>query len=137
MTCFSAAFAEFGVLPKKNHFLTHLDELKKNVADMAAGKMEPTVPIISQSQVKMMEEILRQEIEDFGKVYERLYQCAVQIMRVHAPQNVSPMVDNVVSNTLFFHTVGLIGACGVKSEKLAVPQDDLPAAVMIVADSKM
>ena len=131
---FSATYAEFGVLPQGNCFSTHLEELKKNVAAMAAGEMETSVPIVSVSQMESMEHILQQEIRDFGKVYDKLYQYAAKIMRTHAPESVSEMVDNVVANVLYFQTVGVIGFCAVKSGELTIPEDDLPTAVLIVAE---
>ena len=131
---YSASYAEFRVIPESNRFLTHLEELRKNVAAMAAGEMEATVPIVSGRQMESIEQILRQEIQDFGKVYDKLYQCAVKIMRIHAPEGISEMVDNVVANMLLFETVGLMGFCAVKSGELTVPGDDLPAAVLIVRE---
>ena len=131
---YSAMYAEYGVIPEGNRFLTHLEELRKNVAAMAAGEMEATVPIVNRSQMESMEYILRNEIRGFGNVYDKLYQCAVKIMRTHAPEGISEMVDNVVANMLFFETVGLMGFCVVKSGELTVPEDDLPAAVLIVRE---
>lgn len=131
---YSATYAEFGVLPERNRFLTHLEELRKNVTAMAAGEMEATVPIVGRSQMESMEHILRQEIRDFGKVYDDLYQYAVRIMRTHAPEGISEMVDNVVANMLFFETVGVMGFCAVRSGELTIPGDDFPAAVIIVRE---
>ena len=131
---YSATYAEFGVLPEKNRFLAHLEELKKNVAEMAAGGIETTVPIVSRSQMESIEHILQQEIRDLGKVYDKLHRNAVKIMRAHAPESVAEMVDNVVANTLLFETVGVMGFCAVKSGELTVPGDDLPAAVLIVKE---
>ena len=104
------------------------------MAAMAAREMEATVPIVSGGQMESMEHILQQEIQDFGKVYDNLYQYAVRIMRTHAPEGISEMVDNVVANTLFFETVGVMGFCAVKSGELTIPGDDLPAAVIIVRE---
>lgn len=131
---YSATYAEFGVLPEENRFLTHLEDLKKNVAAMAAGEMEATVPIVSGRQMETVEHILRQEIQNFGKVYDKLYQYAVKIMRTHAPVSISEMVDNVVANMLFFETVGEMGFCAVKSGELTIPGDDLPTAVLIMKE---
>ena len=96
--------------------------------------MVPAIPIVSRSQMKAIENSLQQEIWAVGKVYGKLYQYAVKIMRTHAPEGVVPMVNNVVANMLFFDTVGLMGACGVKSGELKIPQDDFPVAVMIVKE---
>lgn len=131
---YSATYAEFCVLPPKNRFSAHYDQLKKDVPVMAEGRIEPTVPIVNQNQREVIESILHQEIEEIGKVYDKLYHCAGKIMGAHAPKNVAPMVDNVVANTLFFDTVGLMGACAVKSGELTVPGDNLPAAVLIVRE---
>ena len=131
---YSATYAEFGVLPEGNRFLTHLEELRKNVAAMAAGEMETTVPIVNRSQMESVEHILQQEIQDFGKVYDKLYRYAVKIMRTHAPESVSELVDNVVANVLLFETVGVMGFCAVKSGELTIPGDDVPTAVIIVRE---
>ena len=131
---YSATYAEFGVLPQKNRFRTHLDTLKKNVAAMAEGKTKSIVPIVRRSQLEVIDDILRQEIEEFSKVYQKLYKTAVKIMRTHAPEGVVSMVGDVMANALFFDTVGVFGHCAVKSEKLTIPEDDLPAAVLVTAE---
>ena len=131
---YSATYAEFGILPQKNRFQTHLDTLKKNVTAMAEGKMESIVPIVRKSQQELIDDILRQEIKAFGQVYQKLYKTAVKIMRAHAPESVSSMVDNVMANALFFDTVGIWGYCAVKSEKMTIPEDNLPAAVLVIAE---
>ena len=129
---YSAAYAEYGILPEGNRFLTHLDELKKTVTAMAAGEMETTVPIVSRSQMESMVHILLEKIQNFSKVYDKLYQYAVKIMRTHAPKRVSEMVDRVVANMQRFETVGVMGFCAVKFGELTIPEDDWPAAVLIV-----
>ena len=81
---YSATFADFGVLPGRTHFLTHLDQIKKDVSGMEDGKTGLKIPVVSCSQMKAIEDSLKSEIEAVGRVYGKLFQCAVKIMRTHA-----------------------------------------------------
>lgn len=128
---YAASHADFGILPQKNWLIPRQEELKNGLPAVLAGIREPFAPIVSQAEQNIILGILQPEIEAFGRLYESLYQYAVQIMRVHAPASVAPIVDKVMANALLFETVGFIGACAVKSGALTIPDNDLPLAMLI------
>lgn len=128
---YAASHADFGILPRKNWLIPRQEELNNRLPAVLAGTEKPFAPIVSQAEIKIILEILQPEIEAFGRLYESLYQYAVQIMRVHAPAGVASIVDKVMANTLLFETLGFIGACAVKSGALTIPDSDLPLAMLI------
>lgn len=128
---YAASHADFGILPQKNWLIPRQEELKDSLPAVLAGTAKPFAPIVSQAEQNIILGILQSEIEAFGRLYESLYQYAVQIMRVHAPAGVAPIIDKVMANTLLFETVGFIGVCAVKSGALTIPDNDLPLAMLI------
>lgn len=128
---YAASHADFGILPPKNWLTPRQEELKNNLPAVLAGIREPFAPIVSQAEQSIILRILQPEIKAFGRLYESLYRYTVQIMRVHAPAGVAPIVDKVMANTLLFETTGFIGACAVKSGALTIPDNDLPLAMLI------
>lgn len=128
---YAASHADFGILPQKNWLIPRQEELKNSLPAVLAGSEKPFAPIVSQAERKIISGILQPEIEAFGRLYESLYRYAVQLMRVHAPASVAPIVDKVMANTLLFETTGFIGTCAVKSGVLTIPDNDLPLAMLI------
>ena len=128
---YAVSYADFGILPKKNRLITNEEEVRKNLSGVLAGEIPPFAPIVSQEEKAAIGQILQPEAEEFGKLYEALYEHAVKIMQTHAPENVTPVVGRVMANCLFFETVGLMGVCAVKSGELTVPENSLPCSVLI------
>ena len=128
---YAASYADINILPKKNWLMSSWDKIRENFGEVLAGNMTSDIPVISAQQKKELKTIFREEIAAFDKLYELLYLAAGKTMREHAPQNMAPMVDNVVANTLLFHSVGFIGSCAVKSGALPIPDIDVPLAAMI------
>ncbi len=84
------------------------------------------VPVISKEQKEAIAAILKKEIASFAKLFESLYDCALSVMRVHAPRSVERIIDPVLAKVLLFHTVGMIGESAVMSEALTIPEADCP-----------
>lgn len=123
---YAASYADFGILPPKNRWTAHSGKVAEMLENTLAGNASPAIPVVSGQQKGAIEEILRKEAAAFAKIYESLYDCALSIMKVHAPESVAQIADRVVANSLLFHTVGLIGACAVRSGALTIPEDELP-----------
>ncbi len=128
---YASSFADFGILPQKNHSAPRHEEWRNNLPKVLAGTMDPFAPIVSQAQRNAILEILHSEIKAFHRLYESLYRFAVQIMGVHAPAGAAPLVDKVIAKTLPFETPGLIGVCAVRSGALIIPDNDLPLAMLV------
>ncbi len=128
---YAASFADFGILPKANHYMENWQKIRDNLLEVLEGKIRAWCPVVSRMQLAKIKEILSEEITALGSVYEELYRCASQIMKVHAPKNVEEMVEYITGQTIFFRTVGFLGACAVHAGVLAVPQDRNTLPVLV------
>lgn len=111
-------FADFGILPGENQYRTAQDDSH--------------APVLTEKQLEMVYEILSDEINGFAKLYEHLSELAIEIMRVHAPRQIGEMIEDVIQQTLFVRTLGLIGALAVHSGGLSVPEDASVKPVIVI-----
>lgn len=123
---YAFCYADYDILPEKNRFCTHGDEIARSLDSVLAGKAEAIVPVFSKDQMKEVAGIFREEIRLFAGLYESLHGCAHSIMRVHAPESVREIIEPAIAHVLLSVTVGLIGGLAVKSEALAIPEDGQP-----------
>ncbi len=103
-----AVYADFGIFPVSNHY--------GKTGDYSSA------PIFTKIQKEQMEALLSEEINELAELYTCLSVCATEIMKAHAPKVLGKMVDEVIVQTIFFRTVGLIGAMAVHSGELSVPE---------------
>ncbi len=115
-----ATFANFGILPQENHY--HPSNMK---ADLSR------VPRFSKEQKEKLEEMLSDEISSIADFYDILSTCAVKIMKEHAPKALDNMTEEVIEQTIFFRTVGMIGALAVHCGEMNVPKDNSVKPIMI------
>lgn len=129
---YQACGVDLSLIPAHNHFFT-LDRsaFATKIYDTLSGKMEPEFMILSIAQEKQLYEILAPEIAAMPDLYEKLYRCACELMRIHAPKTVEDRIDHILFHTLFFRTLGLIGGCTVKSGALELPDFEGPAAMYV------
>lgn len=123
---YAASFADYGILPVKNRYTSHGDEIARSLETVLAGNAGALVPVVSKEQRETIKAMLGEEIGLFASLYGSLYDCALSIMRVHAPGNVGQMIGPVLIKVLLFQTVGLIGGQAVRSGALTIPEDDGP-----------
>lgn len=123
---YAASYADYGILPVKNRYSSHENDIASSLEAVLAGNAEALVPIVSKEQKEEIVAIFGEEIASFAKLYEALYDCALSIMRVHAPKSVGRIIEPVIANVLLFHTVGLIGGLAVKSGALTIPENNQP-----------
>lgn len=123
---YAACFADYCVLPAKNRFSSHRNEIAHSLDSVLAGKTEAMVPVFGKGQMEEAAEILREETASFARLYESLYGCAISVMQIHAPETIREIVEPATANVLLSITVGLIGGLAVKSGALTIPEDDRP-----------
>lgn len=123
---YAASYANFGIIPLKNRPSAYLDKLTENLEDILRGSVPALVPVINKAQQNALETIFHREIAEIAGIYNSLHQCALAILRVHAPESTAPLLENVLAKTLFFDTVGLMGLCAARSGELPVPEGDWP-----------
>ncbi len=114
-----AKFADFGILPESNQYSRREKDLENAVT-------------VSEDEYEKIKKILSDEIEAFSSLYSHLAKLAAEIMLIHAPKSVSPMVNGIIEQTVFFRSAGLIGALAVHSGALTVPEDGLPASLICI-----
>lgn len=133
-----ASGADFGILPEKNWYFQTVDHAvwKEKIYQMVLGEIKPECMILTKEEEKKLFEILSTELLMMKELYKKLFLCACQLMHIHAPKSVSKKIEHIVFQTLFFRTVGLLGACAVKSGELALPNFDGPVAIYVCENTK-
>lgn len=123
---YAAAFADYGVLPKKNQYSYHSDIVKA-----ALYADDNSYAVFKDGELEKVVAILKPQIESMISLYLKLTDIAVQLMKEHAPKSVDGLIDKIITKTIFFRTVGLIGKCAADSGELVLPDDDKPIAVFV------
>lgn len=128
-----ASAADFGILPEKNRFFPKENRkaVGEKIRDVLSGNIEPEFMILTVSEEQRLFEIPEEEISLMAELYEKLFSCACGVMHAHAPKSIADQIDRIVFQTLLFDTVGLIGACAVRSEMLPMPDFDGAAPVLV------
>ena len=129
--CYAGSYADFGILPAKNHYTSHTEEVKASLDAMLSGEAVALLPIFTKEQKNAVLEILQEEISAFSRLYDALRARAHSILQAQAPKSVSALIDPVLLNVLFFKTVGLFGVCAVRTGALTIPEDGRPLGGMI------
>lgn len=129
---YQACGVDLSLIPAHNHFFT-LDRsaFATKIYDTLSGKMEPEFMILSVAQEQQLYEILAPELSVMADLYEKLFICACELMHIHAPKALDDQIDRILYQTLFFHTLGLIGGCTIKSGALELPDFAGPAAIYV------
>ena len=135
---FYAMAADFGVLPEKNRYFTGLDmaQFKKKIYDTVAGTMEPEFLVFTEAEEDVLCRILNTLTEKMTALYEKLYTCACNVMKQHAPKQVENVAERIIFQTLLFRSVGLFGGFAVDSGELKIPETDGPVAFYVRENTK-
>lgn len=130
---YAGSYADFVILPGKNRYTSHMEEVNASLDAMLSGEAGALLPIVTKEQKNAVLEILQEEISAFASLYDALRGRAHSILQAHAPESVSALIDPVVANVLFFQTVGLFGTCAVRTGALTIPEDERPLGGMVYA----
>lgn len=123
----AACFADFGVLPPENRYLSrNIQEVRDAVS---AGASEYV--LFDQAQLSQAEKLLDPQIQAMADLYEKMHALAVELLQAHAPKSVAGLIPDVIGKTLFFDTVGLLGKCALDSGLLQLSGEAGPLAVFI------
>lgn len=133
-----AVAADFGVLPEENRFFTGVDEkaFTQKIYDTVDGKIKPEFIIFTEAEENIYCSILGSVAEQMAELYDKLFICACDIMRQHAPKQVEADVEKIMFQTLLFRTVGLFGGFAVDSGELLLPQENGPVAFYVRENTK-
>ena len=133
-----AMAADFSVLPEKNRYFTGLDmELfKKKIRDTVSGTIEPEFLVFTKEEEDALCRILDSLSGQMTELYEKMYACACNVMKQHAPKQVAGEIEKIVFQTLLFRSIGFFGVFAVESGELAVPDVEGPLAFYVRENTK-
>ena len=126
---YGLSFADFGILPANNRFGMDRASICKNIKEAFENKDNAIIPIFTNEQLNILADMLDPEIKEMGLLYDYLNKTAVNIMLQHAPKQVKPQVEHIIGSTVFFRTVGFIGACAVETGIINIPMHNRPVAL--------
>lgn len=128
---YAASFADFGVLPPENRYLSRNVQAVRDAIYAGA----PEYVIFDQAQLSQAEKLLDPQIRAMADLYEKMFMLAAGLLQTHAPRSVAEQIPDVIGKTLFFDTVGLMGKCALDSGLLQLPGETSPLAVFIYLTS--
>ena len=133
-----AMAADFGVLPEKNRYFTGLDMevFKQKIRKTVAETMEPEFLVFTEQEENALCKILDTLSDRMTALYEKMYACACDTLKQHAPEQVAASIERIVFQTLLFRAVGLFGGFAVESGELTVPEAEGPLAFYIRENTK-
>ncbi|MBO5177508.1 MAG: RNA polymerase sigma factor [Lachnospiraceae bacterium] len=133
-----AVAADFGVLPEKNRYFTGQDRevFRKKIYETVAGTLEPEFLIFTEKEEDTLCRILDSLSDQMTELYEKMYACACDILKQHAPEQVAAVTERIVFQTLLFRCVGLFGGFAVESGELTVPEVEGPLAFYVRENTK-
>jgi len=133
-----AVAADFGVLPEKNRYFTAQDTevFRKKIYETVAGTLEPEFLIFTEKEEDTLCRILDSLSGQMTELYEKMYACACDILKQHAPEQVAAVTEKIVFQTLLFRCVGLFGGFAVESGELTVPEVEGPLAFYVRENTK-
>ena len=125
---YGMCFANFGVLPEKNHYIRNSSYNQKLYAALE-DRTKAEFAVMTTHEIELIEKVIAEEINKMAELYVYLTETAAGIMRSHAPEHVSDQVERIVGSTVFFRTVGFIGGCAAESGEVTIPEDDKAVAL--------
>lgn len=126
---YAISFADFDVIPESNRYSLNRNLYKDLLYAAVKNPAEASFAILNMEEIEAVERILAPEINDMTVLYAYLNATAVNIMQNHAPSHVKERIDHVIGSTIFFRTVGFIGACAFETNAIFIPNDNNPLAL--------
>ena len=133
-----ASAVDFGFFSEQNRYFRESvrEIIKEKIYRTIAGDMVPEFMIFSKKEEEWFAQIISSELEMAEVLFEKLFACACQIMRVHAPQSVEKQIKLVTFQTLYFKVMGMLGINAVKSGTMKCPDFDGPAGICVRENSE-
>lgn len=81
-------------------------------------------PINTKDELDKVMELLKGAFSSMTNLFEKLAKAASDVMRAHAPKLVADQIETVVYYNILFQIMGYLGAAGLKTGELQLPQDN-------------
>lgn len=128
---YAAAFGDFGILPKENHYILHSETIREKIYEALGEPQKASFMILTQTEYAQLRTLLQEEIFMMKELYEYLTEQGTELMRVHAPAHIAEVIPTLIARIIYFRTVGLVGGCALKSGALEIPKEPGPVALYV------
>lgn len=127
---YAISFVNFGVLNNKwDNWSDAAKEIMQDIENTTENANPAEFPIYTKDEFASMQSILREVFKSMGIFLDKFAQNACDIMKSHAPAFVHDQINTIVSQKLMFTVIGYMGAVGLKSNILIIPEKDQKATV--------
>lgn len=133
-----ASAVDFGIFQESNKYFpaSGKEVFREKIYRTVAGEILPEFIILSKNDEERFIQIISSELEMTATLFERLFTCACQTMRAHAPRCMEKQVELIVFQTLYFEAMGMIGVNAVRSGAMKLPDFEGPAGVCVRENSE-
>ena len=128
---YAAAFGDFGILPKENHYILQYDAVREKIYDALEEPQKAPFMILTNAEYVQLRILLQEEIHKMKELYEYLTELGIELMKLHAPAHITEVIPYVIARTIYFRTVGLVGGCALQSGALELPKEPGPVALYV------
>lgn len=128
---YAAAFGDFGILPERNHYKLQAEKICPKLYAALEDRTKAGFMIFTEAEYEAVLELLQEEIYQMDGLYKYLTMQGIELMKVHVPAHMTEAIEAVVTHTIFFRTIGLIGGCAVQAGALEIPKEEGPVALYI------
>lgn len=125
---YSASFANFGVLPEKNH-VDFNNVLRDIISQIKSDPENAVVAAVDENQKHEILKLLSPALDIMCDLYDFLCNTFTDVVKDQAPKSVHKTAERIVRHLIYHRTVGLVGAAAVDSGELPMPDFDTPAAL--------
>jgi len=119
------SFINFGVLNNKwNNWKESVDGIAQDIKDTVENGKPAEFPIYTKEEFESVKLILKDIFKLTGEFGDKFAQNACEIMKAHAPASVHDQIEKIVNQKLPFTVLGYMGAIGLKSGVLEIPDKE-------------
>jgi transcription elongation factor GreA-like protein len=120
----------FGVLNNKwNNWSDAAKEIIQDIENIAVNGAPTEFPIYTNEEFAAVKLILDDVLKSMGIFFTAFDNHCCEIMESHAPDSMHDQIKTIVRQTSTFTITGYLGAIGLKSGVLEMPEKDQKAAV--------
>lgn len=128
---YAAAFGDFGILPVENHYTLQYEKVREKIYEALEEAQKASFMILADKEYAKLRILLQEEILMMKELYDYLTEQGIELMKVHAPSHIAEVIPYVITRTIYFRTVGLVGGCALQSGALELPKEPGPVALYV------
>lgn len=124
------SFINFGILNNKwDNWENSVNGIKQDIKNTVENGKPTEFPIYTKEEFDSIKLILKDIFKSMAAFFDKFSQNACEVMKSHAPASVHDQINIIINKKLPFIVMGYMGAIGLKSEILEMPEKDHKATV--------